>query len=175
MNNNRYSCYHQSLILPRLWIGNSYSRKMTRWLQGEIGLVINCTPDLSLEGGRGPVIRCAMIDGRKGEENWKAMKKGADAIRDFFQTDQKKGVLVHCHQGLNRSASVIGCYLVLYLKWTGDMAINWIRQKRPGSLYYLGFRKMLWKWERERDQVLLKERGEIDKDSSSTTSNKNNN
>ena len=166
---------HQSLILPKLWIGNSYSRKRSSWLQREIGLVINCTPDLTMDEVRGDGIcylRCAMIDGRKGKDNWKAMKKGADAIWEFFQNSEaqtsngRKGVLVHCHQGLNRSASVIGCYLVWYLKWSGDQAINWIQRYRPGSLYYLGFRKMLWKWEREREVVEKKkeiENGEQEK------------
>ena len=155
---------HQHEILPGLWIGDSYSRKNSSWLSKEgIRVIINCTPDLEFVNMSSIFhYRYPMRDGAKGDSNWKAMKNGSDVILKHYgywitdssgnihhQPSKKEvsKVLVHCHQGLSRSASVIGCYLIRYCRWSGEGAIGWIKSRRPGSLNYLGFRKMLWKWD----------------------------
>ena len=142
---------HQTLIIDRLWIGDRMSRKMIRWMKmSNIKLVCNMTPDLEFYGSH--LIthkRFPMNDGMKGDANWKSMKKSSDEIHRVLQNPNGGSVLVHCHQGLSRSASAIGCYLIRYLGWSGDRAIEWIQTRRRGSLTYIGFRKMLWKWENE--------------------------
>ena len=94
-----------------------------------------------------------MIDGQKGIENWKSMCRGAFLIKKWKDKSNQSNVniLVHCHQGLNRSACVIACFLVKYLEWNSHQAIRWIQSRRPGSLNYLGFKKMIWKIEREKN------------------------
>ena len=46
-----------------------------------------------------------------------------------------KPVLVHCHAGIQRSATIVACYLMKYYKITPEEAIRFIQSKRPIAFY----------------------------------------
>ena len=48
----------------------------------------------------------------------------------------KKSVLVHCHQGIQRSCAITACYLVKYHNMTPNRAIEYIKSKRNVAFYY---------------------------------------
>lgn len=47
-----------------------------------------------------------------------------------------KPVLVHCHAGIQRSATIVACYLIKYYKITPEEAIRFIQSKRPIAFYH---------------------------------------
>jgi hypothetical protein len=61
-------------------------------------------------------------------------------LADWVHTQREQGrtVLVHCQEGRNRSALVVGLYLVRYRGLRGTEAIELIRQKRGASALYNG-------------------------------------
>jgi len=54
------------------------------------------------------------------------------------QRGQGRTVLVHCQEGRNRSALVVGLYLVRYRGLRGSEAVELIRQKRGSAALYNG-------------------------------------
>ena len=79
-----------NMIVPKIWIGNSHSRKNITWIKQNISVIINCTPDLDNSHINGcQIFRCPMIDGQKGNSNWKAMKKGSDLINTNKPNEHK--------------------------------------------------------------------------------------
>jgi protein-tyrosine phosphatase len=65
------------------------------------------------------------------------------------QVGRKKsgGILVHCIQGLNRSAAVVVAYLVGQKKLSLVEAVEMVASKRPGVLTNRGFLKQLLSFE----------------------------
>ena len=59
-----------------------------------------------------------------------------DSAVDFIhnQIKNKKSVMVHCAAGLGRAGTILACYHVKYLDYSGLDAINKIRKERPGSI-----------------------------------------
>ena len=55
---------------------------------------------------------------------------------DFIhnQIQNKKSVMVHCAAGLGRAGTILACYHVKYLGYSGLDAIDKIRKERSGSI-----------------------------------------
>lgn len=51
-------------------------------------------------------------------------------ISDALQ-DPRARVLVHCVQGISRSASVVCAYLIKIYGWTPAQAVQYVKSKRP--------------------------------------------
>ena len=74
----------------------------------------------------------------------------------FNFIDESERVLVHCHAGVSRSASIIIAYLMLKNKWRYNEAFTHVKKKRPIINPNRGFVSQLKELER------FLETGEID-------------
>jgi protein-tyrosine phosphatase len=52
-------------------------------------------------------------------------------------------VLVHCHEGVSRSVSVVIAYLMMKYRWHPDQALEYIRTKREIANPNFGFKRQL--------------------------------
>jgi protein-tyrosine phosphatase len=52
-------------------------------------------------------------------------------------------ILVHCYQGRSRCVAIVIAYLMKYLNYSLDNALNAIRQVRPSAQPNTGFMKQL--------------------------------
>eukprot|EP00965_Chrysotila_dentata_P146114 4825960-Pleurochrysis_carterae.AAC.8 len=78
------------------------------------------TVSLMFEDGRGR---------ESGEEVHVARKlisKGASIVKEAIAADKR--VLVHCAWGQNRSCSICCAYAVVYLGWSANDAIDYVRE-----------------------------------------------
>jgi len=59
-----------------------------------------------------------------------------DTAVDFIhdRIGQRKSVMVHCAAGRGRAGTILACYHVKYMDYSGPDAIEKIRQERPGSI-----------------------------------------
>ncbi|OAD57519.1 Protein-tyrosine phosphatase mitochondrial 1-like protein [Eufriesea mexicana] len=52
------------------------------------------------------------------------------------ETCHHKSVYVHCKAGRTRSATLVGCYLIMKNQWTPEKAVEYMQQKRPHILLH---------------------------------------
>ncbi|KAJ7227709.1 protein-tyrosine phosphatase-like protein, partial [Mycena haematopus] len=71
------------------------------------------------------------------------------AACDYISASLARGdsVLVHCHQGVSRSASIVIAYLIREHSMTYDAAFDYVRQRRQCIKPNAGFVKTLREWE----------------------------
>jgi protein-tyrosine phosphatase len=83
------------------------------------------------------------------------MSMDFERATDFIELHLSKGhnVLVHCHAGMSRSATMVAAYLLRFhaAKFpTPQSAIEWLQQKRAIVDPNPGFRRQLEGWSRRR-------------------------
>jgi protein-tyrosine phosphatase len=132
-----------SEIIPNLFVGNHESPNIYTW-----DLVVNCTTHIPMTEAKG-----------RTNERIPILDHPAEAVRLFrilVETNilekihtaltEKKRVLVHCHQGAQRSPSVVACYIMKYYRIPPQQAVEIIRGKRAISLQWLNFKETLQKF-----------------------------
>ncbi|XP_006569739.2 phosphatidylglycerophosphatase and protein-tyrosine phosphatase 1 isoform X2 [Apis mellifera] len=65
--------------------------------------------------------------------------RNANTLNNSINSDKSyhpKSVYVHCKAGRTRSATLVGCYLMMKNQWTPEEAITYIQQKRPHILLH---------------------------------------
>lgn len=125
-------------VRGRLYLGSHESAMQL----GGIQLVVNCTNDEEVpcfhEGVR--YLRIAVND------NESAMiLPYLDGAADAIATAVGKGenVLVHCQQGISRSATILAAFLIKHCGLSADAAIEQIQRHRHVANPNLGFRRQL--------------------------------
>lgn len=63
------------------------------------------------------------------------MKKIPQVVA-FLKHNISSGVYVHCTKGLNRSATAVAAYLILFESFNATNAISKIRENRPEAIFY---------------------------------------
>lgn len=62
--------------------------------------------------------------------------KGIPANHELNDTNEMGTVYVHCKAGRTRSATLVGCYLMLKNKWSPEQAVDHMRNCRPHILLH---------------------------------------
>jgi protein-tyrosine phosphatase len=120
-------------IIDNLYIGNYLSPIDNEFInEKNIKLIINCTKTYNYKSPDNiQVLRLNITDLNSPENNY-IISASIDKILEIIQIYIKsnEGVLVHCHMGQQRSAMVVTCYLLKYLKLSLDKSITKIKKQR---------------------------------------------
>ena len=120
-------------IMNNLYIGNYQSPTDKEFLKkANIKLIINCTKTYNYPVDENiQMIRLNITDFNSPENNV-IIASNIDKILQFINIylESNEGVLVHCHMGQQRSAMVVTCYLLKYLKLSLDKSITKIKKQR---------------------------------------------
>ena len=123
---------NENEIITNLWIGNRNTAKNDTFLNMyKIELIVNATKDIPFinETGRIKNVRIPVDDHPNDSETlYKFLDVIADTIHRYLNAD--KAVLVHCHAGIQRSATIVASYLMKYGGLMADDAIKAIKSKR---------------------------------------------
>lgn len=146
-----YPNVHQ--ITPNIWLGNYNYPKYTNY-----DLVINATPDLPFYNNNSLNIRIPVNDDLSYDANIKIVYyilQYLPLIHKYVKNN--KQILIHCYAGMQRSASILAAYLMIYENYTLDESISYIRNKRniafrPG----INFRQALEYIEDNKDLIRKK-------------------
>jgi protein tyrosine/serine phosphatase len=124
------------LIIPGLWLGNIRSAGNGNFLkENNITTVFNCTKDAPFHNSIKKQYR-VYVDDNSEEEELKNMELWSFEIVYKLTKEYKEGpVLVHCHAGMQRSATVIAMYLIAH-GMKNDDAIKFIKSKRPIAFHH---------------------------------------
>ena len=103
--------------------------------KNDIKVIINCSNDLPfiVSGNKYEIYRCG-IDDISLNIN-KQIKKYKEIINTYLtlinaSLKEKKNVLIHCRNGMQRSATMIAAYLIKYLSFEKQNAIEYLKNKR---------------------------------------------
>ena len=127
-------------IIPNLWLGcrnSPLERENLR--KNNIKLIINCSKDLDYPVDSNiQTIRLPINDANTEESN-QILNDNIDTITYIMDTylNNNIGVLVHCFAGMQRSATVVICYLIKYKHFTLDKAKQLMKSKR--SIVFLPY------------------------------------
>ena len=128
-----YKRFGQAEVIRDLWIGEIYSSIDYDYLvENNIKLVINMTTSrvpIALRKRDIEYIRFGLEDESFTDDKiriayhqrFMAAAKIIDERRRMFPDD---GILIHCIAGINRSATALAYYLVLYRNWSYDDAVS---------------------------------------------------
>ncbi len=123
-----------SQILDGLWIGNVYSSQDQHFLrENNISVIINCTVDVPNLYNHIKYYRVSLNDSGKKKDIDKMTKYLPKVVpflhQEYFKN--KKNVLVHCHAGVQRSATVVCAYLTKSTGANLSDVMKFIIKKRP--------------------------------------------
>ena len=124
------------LILPHLYIGDYSSSQNEKFLKEQnIKIIINCTKNLDFfKDFKGEKIRIPIDDNRIFKNN--DILKYLDVLDIIHKNREHKiNILVHCHMGSQRSASIILLYLIKILDYTYDEGLRLLKLKRSICFY----------------------------------------
>ena len=144
-------------IIDNLYLGDAHSIQPNCFK-----LIVNCCPDVNCkytDEDKNNVFYIRVYDDRS--ENLKLINILLDTnilekIHNCLQNDEP--VLVHCAFGIQRSATIIVCYLIKYYNFDIKMAIIFVKTKRP-ICFSNGFpflRTMKWVLDNKCDKIKCK-------------------
>ena len=136
-------------ILPNLWIGNKNIVNDSEFKRRyNIQCVINCTKTIPLYGSQYNY-RIPVDDDLSRYMNdvmLAYLPKVLDIMYNYLK--MRKGVLVHCHAGMQRSACVVAAYIMKWGKLDLKMAVKMIQTKRKICFTpSINFKSTLKRWE----------------------------
>lgn len=143
------SCQNSSSC-GRLYLGSRQSAAQWSELEdAKIQLVVNCTNDEEVPCFHADrdlkYLRIAVND-NESATILPYLDGAADAIAAVLS--QQGNVLVHCHQGISRSATVLAAFLIKHRGLTADAALQHIQSCRAVANPNLGFRRQLEDFQR---------------------------
>lgn len=117
-------------IINNIWLGDSYSRKNTRFLRYyNIKAVVNCCqlPNKEISGIN--YYSLYLDDSENGRDRlYDSIIQYGKKIHQHII--KNRGILIHCEMGINRSAYFLAGYFILYHKMTIEQAKRLINSRR---------------------------------------------
>lgn len=120
------------LIIPRLWIGNYKAAADRNFLQANnITVVFNCTKTLPFEESVPYRYRIAVDDNLEPTEIQFMIDSAEDIAYNMLREYKLgRGILVHCHAGMQRSCAATAIFLMLLRQTKPYATMNFIKSKR---------------------------------------------
>lgn len=124
--------HHSAEVVSGLWIGTEDAPQDEDFLEeNNIALVIDLTDFHKWESSKLEVIGIMLNDIEHFNpdelESFKTRVETAIELISSYRT-QGRNILVHCQMGINRSAFVIGYYLINVEKYSYDDTLNLLTQ-----------------------------------------------
>lgn len=129
-------------IVPNLFVGNYRSAKQV----DEFDVIVNCTTHIPFYAplDKERQIWLPVLDTPAQSERLYSLIRQTNALpRIHAALTANKRVLIHCHMGAQRSATVAAAYLMAYYNVNVDEAIAYVHDARPIALIWVNFRRTL--------------------------------
>lgn len=125
-------------IIDCLFIGNSKSIYYRSF-----DMIVNCTmdheiafPDSIYNNSNTVYVRIPIKDDPFESNKLLSLIQETNILEQInLYITNKKSVLIHCSMGIQRSCTLVACYLIYYYKMTPEKAIEFIRTKRPIAFF----------------------------------------
>jgi len=127
-------------IIPNLWLGSKNSAlEQNNIRKHNIKLIINCSKDINYSVDPDIHVMRLPINDINTEESNIILRDNIDILTYMIDLylHNNLGVLVHCYAGMQRSATVVICYLMKYKNFKLNDAKIYMKNKR--SIVFLPF------------------------------------
>ena len=142
-------------ILPNIWIGDKKAASSPQFFKEcKIGAVINMTPSITnyyCDNEKIEYLRIPVYDSVLKRDTEK-MYNYFPVICEFIHKNaiiENKNVLIHCHQGKQRSAAAAAAFIIKFYKMSPSDAIKHIINQRSNAFHSgecVNFAMSLNKW-----------------------------
>lgn len=125
-------------IIDNLWLGDFKSSQDEKFIKkNNIKLIINVSKDLQfLNIDNIKKIRIPIHDDKSKKSNEILLQRFGLIYNDVKrELDNNNGVLVHCKQGIQRSAAFVTLFIMKYKNMTNKKALDFIKKKKPCVFY----------------------------------------
>jgi len=131
-----------NMIIEGLYLGNAFAARNEALLKARnITHILSVTPLAAHYPPSDPIVRKIVAVDDYADED--LMSHFADTNAYIADALTKGGVLVHCQQGVSRSATVVAAYLMTTQSISATEAIQFIKARRPIANPNVGFREQL--------------------------------
>jgi predicted protein tyrosine phosphatase len=120
-------------IVPGIWLGNKRASENERWMkENNITVVFNATKDIPFSTSIKKQYRIPVDDNLQPEEIRNMTLWSHEAVYKLMVEHNKgQNILVHCAAGMQRSAAIVGMYLIATMGMSWQQAITYIQGIRP--------------------------------------------
>lgn len=119
-------------VINNLFVGSANSVSSIL----HFSLVVNCTKDIPFPKYETKCIRVPVDDSQENTNLFIEYIQGhqvLEQIHDALTNNQR--VLVHCYAGINRSCSLVACYLMKYRNMTANEAVRFLQTRHCDAFY----------------------------------------
>ncbi|KAH8830564.1 protein-tyrosine phosphatase-like protein [Flagelloscypha sp. PMI_526] len=130
-----------SILDDRIFLSGLSTAKSSSKLEAAgITHILSVCPDYPSSGSTHKTI---LVDDSEFENLLIHLRDACDFIQASLDEHPSNKVLVHCYMGVSRSVTVVAAYLMKANKWPSEIAVEYIRARRPQAYPNHGFRKQL--------------------------------
>jgi predicted protein tyrosine phosphatase len=124
---------HAHEIIPGIWLGDRRAASDDKWLREKnISVVFNASKDINFSPSIKKQYRIPVDDNLQPEEIRNMTLWSQETVYRLMQEHNSgANVLVHCFAGMQRSATIVGMYLIATKGMTWQQALTYIQSIRP--------------------------------------------
>lgn len=120
-------------IVPGIWLGNRRAALNDKWLkETRITVVFNASKDIPFSQRVQTQYRIPVDDNLQSEEIRNMTLWSHEVVYKILKEhNEGNTILIHCAAGMQRSAAIMGMYLIAKKGMTWNQAISYIKGIRP--------------------------------------------